>query len=70
LKGNIGQFDFMALCMNLVASIAMLSVASTVVESLMLYILPEKGVYRRYKVISNYEFIFMIYMINFIIMNY
>ncbi|KAG4091117.1 hypothetical protein H8356DRAFT_1709489 [Neocallimastix lanati (nom. inval.)] len=47
--GNIGQFDFMALCMNLVASIAMLSVASTVVESLMLYILPEKGVYRRYK---------------------
>jgi len=49
--GNIGKFDFMALCMNLVASIAMLSVASTVVESLMLYILPEKGIYRRFKVI-------------------
>jgi len=47
--GDIGQFDFMALCMNLVASIAMLSVASTVVESLMLYILPEKGIYRRFK---------------------
>jgi len=40
----------MSLCMNLVASIAMLSVASTVVESLMLYILPEKGIYRRFKV--------------------
>jgi len=47
--GSIGQFDFMALCMNLVASIAMLSVASTIVESLMLYILPQKGVYRRFK---------------------
>ncbi|ORX86671.1 hypothetical protein BCR32DRAFT_264826 [Anaeromyces robustus] len=47
--GDIGVFDFMALCMNLVASIAMLSVASSVVESLMLYILPEKGIYRRFK---------------------
>jgi len=49
--GNIGKFDFMALCMNLVASIAMLSVASTIVESLMLYVLPEKGDYRKLKVI-------------------
>jgi len=47
--GNIGKFDFMQLCMNLVASIAMLSVASKIVESLMLYILPEKGIYKRFK---------------------
>lgn len=51
LLGQIGEFDFMSLCMSLVASIAMLSVASKIVESLMLYVLPEKGDYRDYKVI-------------------
>jgi len=54
--GNIGKFDFMALCMNLVASIAMLSVASTIVESLMLYVLPEKGDYRKLKYLISEDF--------------
>jgi len=54
--GNIGKFDFMALCMNLVASIAMLSVASTIVESLMLYVLPEKGDYRNLKYLISEDF--------------
>jgi len=47
--GQIGEFDFMSLCLSLVASIAMLSIASKIVESLMLYVLPEKGDYRDYK---------------------
>jgi len=47
--GEIGQFEFIALCMSLVASIAMLSIASKVVESLMLYVLPEKLYYRSTK---------------------
>ncbi|KAJ3201547.1 NADPH-adrenodoxin reductase, partial [Dinochytrium kinnereticum] len=48
-SGQIGQFSFIALLSNLVASIALLKVASLIVDFLMTMVLPEKDLYKEAK---------------------
>ncbi|RHZ83070.1 hypothetical protein Glove_99g184 [Diversispora epigaea] len=45
--GSIGEFDFITLLTNIVASLALFKVATTIVELLMLNFLPEKEHYSR-----------------------
>lgn len=40
--GNIGTFDVQVLLVNMVAAMALLAVATTIVDNLMLYVLPQK----------------------------
>ncbi|KAJ3107648.1 cytochrome c oxidase subunit 1 [Phlyctochytrium planicorne] len=49
-SGQIGQFSFIAFLTNLVASIALLKVASLVVDFLMTMVLPEKALYKDAKI--------------------
>jgi hypothetical protein len=40
--GDIGTFDVQVLLVNMVAAMALLAVATTIVDNLMLYVLPQK----------------------------
>ncbi|KAI3639665.1 hypothetical protein MIR68_002359 [Amoeboaphelidium protococcarum] len=54
--GSIGKFDFMALLVNLVASLALTRVAVFIVEIAMLNILPEKELYTAAKIQTTDDF--------------
>ena len=41
--GDIGTFDVQVLLVNMVAAVALLAVATTIVDNLMLYVLPQKA---------------------------
>ncbi|KAJ3325268.1 cytochrome c oxidase subunit 1 [Blyttiomyces sp. JEL0837] len=47
--GVVGEFSFMALLTNVVASLALLKIASTFVDLIMLYVLPRRKIYRDVK---------------------
>ncbi|KAL2914006.1 hypothetical protein HK105_206449 [Polyrhizophydium stewartii] len=47
--GTIGQFDFVSLVLNLVTALALLSVATVIVEYLMLYALKDRKLYESLK---------------------
>jgi hypothetical protein len=47
--GSIGHFDMITLLINLVSAIALLKVASIIVEVLMLRFLPERKIYQSFK---------------------
>lgn len=55
-RGTIGSFQFMALLTNLVASIALLSLAKLAVELIMLYVMPQKQQYFDYKYQKSEDF--------------
>ncbi|KAI8590772.1 hypothetical protein BDZ88DRAFT_450941 [Geranomyces variabilis] len=54
--GEIGQFDFMTLLQALVAATALLRVASLIVETLMLWVMPHRHLYDKAKFESTQDF--------------
>ncbi|CAG8610499.1 1208_t:CDS:10 [Acaulospora morrowiae] len=54
--GVIGQFDFIAFLTNIVASLALFKVATTIVELLMLNLLPQKHIYEEAKYETTDDF--------------
>ncbi|KAJ3156166.1 cytochrome c oxidase subunit 1 [Geranomyces michiganensis] len=54
--GEIGQFDFMTLLQALVAATALLRVASLIVETLMLWVMPHRHLYDKAKFESTADF--------------
>ncbi|ORZ36391.1 hypothetical protein BCR44DRAFT_157246 [Catenaria anguillulae PL171] len=55
-KGQLGSFDFMALLTSIVASVALLRVSVLVVEFMLVWVMPEKSVYRQYKIETTADF--------------
>jgi len=54
--GQIGRFDMQVLLLSLVTSLGLIAVSTTVVDFLALNILPEKGLYAKYKQIETVDF--------------
>ena len=54
--GKIGKFDLQSCLTNIVAAIALIKVATTFVELLMLYFLPERALYRAAKYKKTEDF--------------
>jgi ATP P2X receptor len=55
-SGSIGRFNFQTMLIQLVSALGLLSVASLVVEIMMLYILPHKRYYQKYKYQETVDF--------------
>lgn len=49
VSGAVGKFDFQTLLMNIVSGAVLLGVATTVVDLLLLYVMPDKDLYKRHK---------------------
>jgi len=54
--GNIGRFDFQTLLIQLVSALGLLGVATLVVELFMLYVLPHRRFYNKYKFEETVDF--------------
>ncbi|CAG8609974.1 4787_t:CDS:10 [Ambispora leptoticha] len=54
-SGTIGKFDFISLLKNIVAGFALFSLASIIVEILMLQFLPEKSIYEQAKFENTHD---------------
>ncbi|CAG8732723.1 8831_t:CDS:2, partial [Ambispora leptoticha] len=54
-NGEIGRFDFISLLQNIVAGFALFSLATIIVEVLMLKFLPEKDVYEQVKFETTHD---------------
>ncbi|TPX40340.1 hypothetical protein SeLEV6574_g06660 [Synchytrium endobioticum] len=54
--GTIGQFNFLSFLSNLVGGLALLKVATTITEMLMMYGLPQRKLYREAKVEQTEDF--------------
>lgn len=54
--GLLGRFDFQTMLVQLVSALGLLSVATVVVELLMLYVLPHKKHYSKYKYQETVDF--------------
>ena len=49
LQGEIGTFDFQTTMVNLVVALGLLGAATTMVDVMMVYVLPQKEVYAKAK---------------------
>eukprot|EP00455_Lapot_gusevi_P057522 TRINITY_DN9823_c0_g1_i2.p1 TRINITY_DN9823_c0_g1~~TRINITY_DN9823_c0_g1_i2.p1 ORF type:complete len:404 (+),score=118.13 TRINITY_DN9823_c0_g1_i2:65-1276(+) len=55
-SGQIGRFSFQTALIQLVASLGLLSVAGLIVDNLMLYVMPYRKFYQKYKFVETVNF--------------